>query len=876
MRGSYPFRLLSCLVMLLLLWPALAPAAPFTPGNIVVARVGDGTTLLSANAAAVFLDEYTPAGVLVQTIDLPTSVSATNRILTASGNSTSELNMTRSTDGHYLVLTGYSAAPGTTAVAASLSTDVARVIGRIAADGSVNTGTSTGDAFSAASIRAAATTDGTSFYAVGGNSGVRYTAFGGFASTQLNTAPTNLRYINIADGNLYISSASSPYIGLSQVGTGLPTTTGQTATALPGFPAATAGSSPYGFYFADLSATVPGADVVYIADDRNNGSGGIQKWSLVSGSWVLNGTIASTATAVLRGLNGSTNGTTVSLLATSAAGLFAVSDNAGYNVAPSVASIPAAIATAGTNTAFRGLAFAPLAFAPTITSFTPTSGPVGTTVTVTGTNFTGATGATLNGLAVANFMAMSATSVMFDVPTGATSGLIAVTTPGGTATSTGSFTVTVPNAVPTIASLAPATAVAGSGAFTLTVNGTGYFSGSVVNFNGTALATTLISATQLTAAVPASAVATAGAYAVTVSNPAPGGGTSASATFTITVPAPAITSFTPTSGPVGTTVTVTGTNFTGATGATLNGLAVANFMAMSATSVMFDVPTGATSGLIAVTTPGGTATSTGSFTVVPTVVTPTIATLTPNSQVVGGPAVTLTIAGTGFTATATVNFNGVSYAQTSSTATSLVVTIPAAALATVGVFPVTVTNSAGTSNALSFTVSAPPVPTITSFTPATGGPGTAVTITGTNFTGATAVRIGSFAIPNYTVVSATSITLVLPNGTGSVSGFISVITPGGTATSASTFNLVSATAASQALPGLTVFPNPATDRITVALSQAGAATVALRDLSGRLVLAPAVLPANQQLLLPASLAAGVYLLEVRQGTVYAIRRVEKK
>ena len=702
MRGFYPFRLLSCLIMLLLLWPALAPAAPFTPGNIVIARVGDGTAPLSGNATVVFLDEYTPAGVLVQTIDLPTSVSATNRILTASGNSTSELNMTRSTDGHYLVLTGYSAAPGTTAVAASLSTDVARVIGRIAADGSVNTGTSTGDAFSAVSIRAAATTDGTSFYAVGGNSGVRYTTFGGFASTQLNTAPTNLRYINIADGNLYISSASSPYIGLSQVGAGLPTTSGQTATTLPGFPAATAGSSPYGFYFADLSATVPGADVVYIADDRTNGSGGIQKWSLVMGSWVLNGTIASTASAALRGLNGNTSGTTVSLLATSATGLFAVSDNAGYNVAPSVTSMPAAIATAGTNTAFRGLAFAPLAFAPAITSFTPTSGPVGTTVTVTGTNLNGATGATLNGLAVTNFMVMSATSVMFDVPTGATSGLIAVTTPGGTATSTGSFTV------------------------------------------------------------------------------------------------------------------------------------------------------------------------------VTTVVTPVIATLTPNSQVVGGPAVTLTIAGTGFTATSTVNFNGVSYTQTSSTATSLVVTIPAAALATVGVFPVTVTNTAGTSNALSFTVAAPPVPTITSFTPATGGPGTAVTITGTNFTGATAVRIGSFAVTNYTVVSATSITLVLPTGTGSVNGFISVVTPGGTATSASTFNLVSATAASQALPGLTVFPNPATDRITVALPQAGAATVALRDLSGRLVLAPVALAANQQLLLPASLAAGVYLLEVRQGTVYAIRRVEKK
>ena len=700
MKNTYLLRLLTCLVALLSFWPARVSAAPFRPGNIVVARVGDGTSALSADATAVFLDEYTPAGVLVQTIDLPTAVSGTNRILTASGTVTSELNMTRSADGRYLVLTGYSAAPGTTAIAATLSSDLARVIGRIAFDGSVNTSTSTGDSFSGASIRAAATTDGTNFYAVGGNSGVRYVPFGGFTNTPLNTAPTNIRFVNTFGGNLYISSSLSPYIGLSQVGTGLPATAPQSVTVLPGFPGGTAGSSPYGFYFADLSATVAGVDVVYVADDRTGTGGGIQKWSLVGGSWVLNGTIGSSAG--LRGLSGATSGTTVSMVASGTGGLFVIADNAGYNAAPSTATLAAPIATAPTNTAFRGLAFAPVAPAPAITSFTPTSGPVGTTVTVTGTDFTGATGATLNGVAVTNFMVMGATSVMFDVPTGATSGPIAVTTPGGTATSSTSFTVTV------------------------------------------------------------------------------------------------------------------------------------------------------------------------------SVVVPTLTALSPNTQVVGGPAVTLTLTGTGFTATSTVSFNGVVYTPSSSTATSLTVTIPATAVAVVGSYPVTVTNSAGTSNALTFAVTAPPAPAITSFTPTTGGPGTPVTITGSNFTGATAVRIGSFAVTNFTVVSATSITLVVPSGTGSVNGLIAVTTPGGTATSTGTFNLVSATLASQALPGLTVFPNPATDRLTVVLPTAGAATVALRDLTGRLVLAPTALAADKQLRLPAGLAAGTYLLEVRQGEVLAVRRFEKK
>jgi hypothetical protein len=126
------------------------------------------------------------------------------------------------------------------------------------------------------------------------------------------------------------------------------------------------------------------------------------------------------------------------------------------------------------------------------------------------------------------------------------------------------------------------------------------------------------------------------------------------------------------------------------------------------------------------------------------------------------------------------------------------------------------------------------------------------------------------------VVSASTITLAIPSGMGLVNGFVTVVTPSGTATSVLAFDIVLATLASQALPGLTVFPNPATDYISVELPQSGNATVALRDLTGRLVLAPVALAAHQALRLPANLAAGVYLLEVRQGSVTAVRRVEKK
>ncbi|MBF9140861.1 IPT/TIG domain-containing protein [Hymenobacter properus] len=80
--------------------------------------------------------------------------------------------------------------------------------------------------------------------------------------------------------------------------------------------------------------------------------------------------------------------------------------------------------------------------APTITSFTPTSGAVSSTVVITGTNLTGATAVAINNLAVASFVVNSATQVTATLSGSQTTGTVKVTTPGGTATSTGTFTVT--------------------------------------------------------------------------------------------------------------------------------------------------------------------------------------------------------------------------------------------------------------------------------------------------------------------------------------------------------------------------------------------------------------------------------------------------
>lgn len=373
MKHFFKKRVLACLATLGLA-ASTASAAPFTPGNIVVVRIGNtAAATASGEAAATFLLEYTPTGTLVQTIALPTAVSGNNRILTNTYSSSSDAVLTRSANGAYLVLTGYDAAVGTTGLTSTTSAANNRIIGRVAADGTVDTSTRIGDAFGGSAsggvnIRSAATVDGSNFYAVGSNSGVVYVPFGNGATTAtvaLNTtAPTNNRSVNIFGGNLYVSAASGTFQGISQVGTGLPTTAPQTITQLPGFPTAS-GPSPYAFYLADLSTTVPGIDVAYVADDRTTTSGGIQKWSLVGGTWTLNGTITgavgTTAGQAVRGVSGTVTGTNVSLVASGNGGLYVIADNAGYNAAPTILALPTPIATAPTNTTFRGVVFAPVA-----------------------------------------------------------------------------------------------------------------------------------------------------------------------------------------------------------------------------------------------------------------------------------------------------------------------------------------------------------------------------------------------------------------------------------------------------------------------------------------------------------------------------------
>ncbi|AFD24571.1 beta strand repeat-containing protein [Deinococcus gobiensis] len=326
--------------------------AAATAPNVVVYRVGDGSAALSSVGTAVFLDTFkTDTGALLRTLAMPTATSGTNRALVASGSATSEGLLTRSADGRYLLVPGYGAAVGTASVAGTAATAVPRVVGRVDAAGTVDTTTALTDAANSNNIRSAASPDGSALYVSGGAGGVRFAPLGGTTSTQLSTTVTNLRQVNVFGGQLYVSTGSGSAVRLGTVGSGAPTAPGQTITNLPGLPTS---GSPFAFYFTKLGTGSAAVDTVYIADDAANT--GIQKYSFDGSMWTARGAVGS-ASDQLRGLTGVTSGGSVTLFATSEKKLLSLTDASGFG--GTLSGTPTTLATAGTNTAFRGVALAP-------------------------------------------------------------------------------------------------------------------------------------------------------------------------------------------------------------------------------------------------------------------------------------------------------------------------------------------------------------------------------------------------------------------------------------------------------------------------------------------------------------------------------------
>lgn len=161
-------------------------------------------------------------------------------------------------------------------------------------------------------------------------------------------------------------------------------------------------------------------------------------------------------------------------------------------------------------------------------------------------------------------------------------GVVSVTVftpqPGGGTSVVQYFTINPRQSpVPTITSISPTVADVGSSTVTVTITGTGFVTQSVVEINGTNVATTVNSATSIQVTLSASDLTTAGPLPIVVLNPPPGGGASNAYYLNLQNPIPRITSISPTgttAGAAAATMTVTGTGFTLTSEVLVNGTAV--------------------------------------------------------------------------------------------------------------------------------------------------------------------------------------------------------------------------------------------------------------------------------------------------------------
>jgi hypothetical protein len=254
--------------------------------------------------------------------------------------------------------------------------------------------------------------------------------------------------------------------------------------------------------------------------------------------------------------------------------------------------------------------------APTITSLSPTSGPStgGTSVSVKGTGFNGATNVLFGTVPASNFSVSSSTRITAVAPA-ETAGAhdVTVTTPNGTSptVTADQFTWVAPppGPAPTITSLSP-TSGPSTGGTSVSVKGTGFNGATKVLF-GTVPASSfsVSSSTRITAVAPAEA---AGATDVTVTTP---GGTSAVVTadqFTSILTLPVVSSLSQTSGPTagGTTVTIKGTGFNGATQVSFGTVPASSFSVSSSTRITAVAPAEAAGTVdVVVRTANGTSTT---------------------------------------------------------------------------------------------------------------------------------------------------------------------------------------------------------------------------------------------------------------------------
>jgi hypothetical protein len=567
-----------------------------------------------------------------------------------------------------------------------------------------------------------------------------------------------------------------------------------TGTDFTGVTAVKFGTNSATFTFdsaTQITATIPAGsagtvDVTVTTPGGTSATSGLDQYTYmaaptVSSLSVTGGPLGGGTSTVITG-TGFIGVTSVKFGSTNASGFTVISATQITATIPagSAGTVDVTVTTAGgTSATGNGDHFTYFAV-PTVSSLSVSSGPLGggTSLVITGTNFTGVTAVKFGSTDATGFTFDSATQITATIPAGS-AGMVDVTviTPGGTsATGSGDHYTYV--AAPTITSISIASGpLAGGGSMVIT--GTHFTGVTAVKFGTNSATFTFDSATQITATIPGGS---AGTVDVTVTTP---GGTSATSgldqyTYMAT---PMVSSLSVTGGPLGggTSTVITGTGFIGVTSVTFGSTNASGFTVNSITQITATIPAGSAGTVdVTVTTPGGTsATVAGDqYTYAAA---PTVSSLSVSSGPLAG-GTTLVITGTNFTGVTAVKFgtsNATSF--TFDSATQITATIPGASA---GMVDVTVTTAGGTSATVvgdHYTYMA--APTVSSLSVSSGplAGGTTLVITGTNFTGVTAVKFGTSNATSFTLNSATQITTTIPAASAGMVD-VTVTTPGGTST----------------------------------------------------------------------------------------------
>lgn len=388
------------------------------------------------------------------------------------------------------------------------------------------------------------------------------------------------------------------------------------------------------------------------------------------------------------------------------------------------------------------------------------------------------------------------------VPEGATGSTVdvSVTSPAGTSPTTAADQFVFDDR-PAVTGVSAASGPR-AGGDTVTLSGARFDGATSVRFGAHDAVFSVVNASTISATVPAGDADQPVSVAVTT----PLGSNSVGAVYTYGVapppapPAPSIASVSPDHGPLGggTAVTINGSGFTGST-YVFFGSHPASFRVIDDATITAAAPAGDVAGAVnvSVTAPGGTATAPSAYRYdsPPPPPAPSVTSISPDhGPLAGGNSVTIT--GSGFTGAVSVLFGSHQATFTVINDATLTAIVPAGDAA--GPVAVYVTNGpVGNLTGPQYTYDPPlppppPSPSVLGVAPSSGPTtgGTAVTITGTGLTGASAVRFGGIDAAEFTVEDDSTITAVSPAAPTAGPVEVDVTTPAGTSTAGPMFTYV--------------------------------------------------------------------------------------